>query len=172
MTKKEPNKTATEEEKRELALKLKEFYESAAPGLVQRGVGILRGFGISEQVLGKLTNLQDFSKAALDDPNLTVKEIKDWTAFMRTIEGQAPTIFKTAMREMVKELPRIPGGGRPGMVDEEKETIRKEVLELFGRGGIRLSIAQKRIARNHGISYRSIQRIWAEPTQEKLPENG
>jgi len=159
MTKKESNKPATDEEKRELALKLKEFYESAAPTLVQQSVGILRRFGISEQVLGKLTNLEDFSKAALKDPNLTVKGVEDWTAFMRKIEGEGPQIFKTAMREMVKGLPRLPGGGRPRVPDEKRQAMRKEVLELLSKGGIRVSVALKRVARDHGVSYRTMQRV-------------
>lgn len=163
MTKKKPNKPATHEEKRELALKLKEFYESAAPGLVEQGTEILRKFGISEQVLSKLTNLDDFSQSALADPNMTVRDIEDLTVFMRSVQDEGPRIFKTAMREMVKGLPRLPGGGRPGVTDEKRQAMRKEVLGLLSEGGTRVSVALKRVARSHEVSYRTMQRIWAEP---------
>jgi len=171
MTQKEGNKPATDGEKRELALKLKEFYESAAPGLVQQGTGILRKFGINEQVLGKLTNMDDFSQSALADPNLTVQHIEEMTAFMRKVQGEGPRIFKTTMREMVKGLPRLPGGGRPGVTDEKRLAMRKEVLELLNKGGIRLSVALKRVARNHEVSYRTMQRVWTQP-QGKFRQKG
>jgi len=171
MRKKEPNKPATDEEKRELALKLKEFYESAAPGLVQQGTGILRKFGISEQVLGKLTNLDDFSQNVLADPNLTVQHIEEMTAFMRKVQGEGPRIFKTTMREMVKGLPRLPGGGRPRVTDEKRQAMRKEVLELLNKGESRVSVALKRVARSHEVSYRTMQRIWAQP-QGKFRQKG
>lgn len=169
---KQPNKPATDEKKRELALKLKEFYESAAPGLVQQGAGILRGLGINEQVLGKLTNLDDFSQSALADPNLTVREIEDLTAFMRKVQGEGPRIFKTTMREMVKGLPRLPGGGRPPVSDEKRQAMRKEVLELLSKGGIRVSVALKRVAQNHGVSYRTMQRVWTHPHDGKFRQKG
>jgi len=171
MTQKERNKPATDEEKRELALKLTEFYESLAPDLLQEGAGILRRFGISESVLSKLTNLEDFSKSALADPNMTVQDIKDWTAFMRKVQGEGPRIFKTTMREMVKALPRLPGGGRPGATDEQKQALREEALELLRKGEIRVSVALRRIAQRHGISLRKMQRIWAQP-QSKLRQKG
>jgi hypothetical protein len=168
---KERSRPATEAEKRELTLKLKEFYESAAPGVVQHGVGVLRRFGISEQVLSKLTNLEDFSASALADPKLTVQDVKHWTDFMRKVQGEGPRIFKNIVREMVRGFPRLPGGGRPGVTDEKKQAARKEVLELLSKGGIRMSVALRRVARNHGISYRTMQRIWAQP-QDKFPEKG
>jgi hypothetical protein len=171
MTQKERNKPVTDGEKRELARKLKEFYESLAPGLLQQGVGIMRRFGISESVLSKLTNLEDFSKSALADANLTAQDIQDWTAFMRKVQGEGPRIFKTTMREMVKELPRLPGGGRPGASDEEKQALREEALELLHKGEIRVSVVLKRIAQRHGISLRKMQRIWAQP-QSKSRQKG
>lgn len=160
----------TEDEKRQLALKVKEFYESAAPGLVLQGVGILRKFRISEEVLSKLTNLEDFSKNVLADSNLTVQDMEKLTAFMSTVEGKAPTMFKTAMREMVKKLPRVPGGGRPRVPDEKKKKVLRELLDLLAKGGTRQSAALGRVARNNSISKRTMQRIWAE--HQKAPREG
>jgi transcriptional regulator GlxA family with amidase domain len=71
-------------------------------------------------------------------------------------------MLKPALRNMVKDMPRIPGGGRPHSVPaaEEKQAMIEEVLVLMR--SVSLGNAMKRVAIRHGISRRTIQRIWAD----------
>jgi hypothetical protein len=159
-----------EDRKRELALKVTALYESVAPGTIQRAQEILRKLGFSEEVAGKFTDVKQFTERALADPNLNVTDVEKLTACLSTVEGKAPSIVKTAMREMVKGLPRMPGGGRPSVPDQKKKKVVKELLVLLSKGGTRPSAALRKVAKNNSISYRTMQRIWAEH-QKKSPQD-
>jgi hypothetical protein len=67
--------------------------------------------------------------------------------------------------EAIKELPHAPGG-RPTAVTPE---LRKEICAEIGQllmGRVLLSTAYKRLGQRHGVSPRTVQRIWNEREEQ------
>ncbi len=155
---------ATEEEKRELIAAFDEMVNEMGIDFA-KGLEILQTIGIGPTNLP--TQLADPSirsafmlEKLLADKAATSKEVKQFTAVFQEIPRG---FFKRALRETLKEMPRIPGGGRPRLIktDQEKSKLREEVLQLIG-SGTRTGDALRRIAQRHGISYRQMQRIWSQ----------
>jgi len=163
MRKKDEPKPLSEQEKNELRPELAKFYGSVSPALIKQGAERLRQFGVfSDEMVDKLTNPETFASAVLNDPKVSSEGIEKMTALVRDLEANGLRMLKPALRNMVKDMPRIPGGGRPHSVPaaEEKQAMIEEVLVLMR--SVSLGNAMKRVAIRHGISRRTIQRVWAD----------
>lgn len=158
---------ANERQKDELRPALTEFYGSVAPELVKQGAQILREFRISEEIMSKLTDPESFADAALKDPNLTSGDIEKLTGVLQEVQNNGTRVFKPIFRQLLKRMPRIPGGGRPHAVSslDEKRAIIEEVHKLLR--SVSPGIAKKRVAMKYGIGRRTVQRIWKE--RDQLP---
>lgn len=163
MKRKDKPKPLSEQEKDALRPELAKFYESVSPALIKQGAEGLRRFGVlSEEMVDKLTNPERFAEAVLSDPKVSAEGIDKTAAIVRELQANGVRILKPALREMIKDMPRIRGGGRPHSVPDakEKREMIEEVLALVRF--VKLGTAMNRVALRHGVSRRTMQRIWAE----------
>jgi hypothetical protein len=142
---------------------LAKFYGSVSPTLLKQGTEGLRRFGVlSDEMVDKLTNPERFAEAVLSDPKVSAEGIEQMAAIIRDLRANGMRILKPALREMIRDMPRIRGGGRPRSVPDakEKQEMIDEVFELLR--SVKLGTAMNRIALRHGVSRRTMQRIWAD----------
>jgi hypothetical protein len=160
-------KVTSEQEKNELRVALTAFYGSVAPDLVKQGADILRRLGIREEIVSKLTDPESFANAALDDPKLTSNDIKQAAGLIQEVQDNPGRFFKPALRQWLKALPRIPGGGRTPVVPTLDE--KREIIEFVHKLllSVKPGIAKQRAAMRYGISRRTVDRIWKN--REKIP---
>ncbi len=163
MKKKDKPKPLSEREKDALRAELAKFYGSMSPTLIKQGAEGLRRFGVlSDDMVDKLTNPERFAEAVLSDPKVSAEGIDKMAAIVRELQANGVGILKPALREMIKDMPRLRGGGRPHSVPDakEKQKMIEEVLELMR--SVKLGTAMKRVATRHGVSHRTMQRIWSD----------
>lgn len=163
MKKKDKPKPLSQPEKDALRSELAKFYGSVSPSLIKQGAEGLRRFGVlSDEMVDKLTNPERFAEAVLSDPKVSAEGIDKMAAIVRDLQANGMQILKPALREMVKDMPRIKGGGRPHSVPDAKEKLEMidEVLELTR--SVKLGTAMRRVALRHGVSHRTMQRIWSD----------
>jgi hypothetical protein len=67
--------------------------------------------------------------------------------------------------DAIKELPHAPGGRPTAFTPEQRQQVCKEIGELLVKR-VPLSAAYKRLGKRHGVSARTIQRIWNERERE------
>ena len=105
-----------------------------------------------------MSNLEEFSALLLEKGNVTAEDMKDldWLA---EVQCDPARYFKPALKEMVKRMPRIRGGGRPRLpeTEQEKQKLRDEVNGLIRNGKVRVSAALQRVAARSGVSHRTMQ---------------
>lgn len=154
-------------EKDSLRAALKDLHESVAPELVNQGAEILRKVGIREEIVSKLTNPENFVNAALEDPRLTGKDVREVKELIQKVRKDPVRFFKPALRDWLKAMPRIIAGGRHPVVstDDEKREIINYVHKLLL--SVSTGIAMQRAALHFGISRRTVQRIWKH--RDKIP---
>lgn len=165
MKKKDKPRPLSEREKDALRPELAKFYGSMSPTLIKQGAEGLRRFGVlSDEMVDKLTNPERFAEAVLSDPKVSAEGIDKMAAIVRDLQANGVRLLKPALREMIKDMPRVRGGGRPRKVPdaEEKQAMIEEVLGLMR--SVKLGTAMNRVAVRHGVSRRTMQRIWADRT--------
>ena len=163
MKKKHKPRPLSEREKDALRPELAKFYGSMSPTLIKQVAEGLRRFGVlSDEMVDKLTNPERFAEAVLSDPKVSAEGIDKMAAIVRDLQANGVRFLKPALREMIKDMPRIRGGGRPRCVPDakEKQDMIEEVLVLVR--SVNLGTAMKRVAMRHGVSRRTMQRMWAE----------
>ncbi len=139
-----------------------DFYEAmkGAPRVVERLKGYATRFQQFWEHAGNREELASFLLTT--GPELQPVELETALALIRTV----PYLLRSQFQSVAKRLPPSPGGRPRGLSPEESRAVCQQIGTLFGQG-VRLPDAQKRMARRHGVSLRTIQRAWRERAKWK-----
>jgi hypothetical protein len=94
-------------------------------------------------------------------PDLTPSEFEE----MMQLLSDLPYRMRRIAPQLIKLIPHAPGGRPSTLTAELRQQICKQVGELILKH-VPLSAAYERLGQRHGISARTIQRIWNEPQIE------
>lgn len=139
-----------------------DFYQvmTGAPRVVEK----LKGYAaLFQQFWEHAGNREELAAFLLTTgPDLEPTELETVRALIRTL----PYLLRGHLQGVAKRFPPSPGGRPPGLSPEQSRAVCQQIGTLFGQG-VRLPDAQKRMARRHGVSLRTIQRAWRERAKWK-----
>lgn len=139
-----------------------DFYEvmKGAPRVAEKLKGYAARF---QQVWEHASSREELAAFLLTTgPDLGPVDLETVLALIRTM----PYLLRSQLQGVAKRLPPSPGGRPRGLSSEESRAVCQQIGTLFGQG-VRLPDAQKRMARRHGVSLRTIQRAWRERAKWK-----
>ncbi len=79
--------------------------------------------------------------------------------------ASAPHKMRSLIKQKMKEMPHAPGGAPRKIKAEEEKTVLSEVIALRAEVDTREAI--RRVAAKHGVSERTIYRIWGKRYPKK-----
>ncbi len=95
----------------------------------------------------------------MKEPELSPGQLDAHIEAIRLLPRQLRKILPAASREVAQKLP-YDRGGRPRRLNREQcKALCGQIGDLFVRG-VKLTVAQKRIAVRQGVSLRTVQRAW------------
>ena len=133
-----------------------DFYEimRQVPAIVER----LKPYHqTAQKVWENARNREDALRFLLEAPDsaLPPDQFEKILGFVRII----PYFLRSCLQEAAKSLPPSPGG-RPRELDpNERRDVCAQIGSLYGQG-VLLADAKKRMGQRHGVSLRTIDRIW------------
>jgi len=120
-----------------------------------------------EALLAKLRQIQTrdaLAQMLADLPEPDPQELDNGVSICKDFIFQ----LRRGIPDFIKaQIPHAPGG-RPAVLTtpEDRRRVCQEIAGLFAQR-VRLTDAQKRIAQKHGVSLRTIQRIWKRRGEEE-----
>jgi hypothetical protein len=98
------------------------------------------------------------------EPEPSPNQLEAMVKVIRLYPYALRTILTDAAKEAAKSLPHQPGG-RPRVLNSHDYPKVCEAIGTLIAKGVKLKVAQQRVAERHGVSLRTIQRVWRKRSE-------